>query len=378
MGSLDTKVSKLIIKTSSIANYAESASGTGYLLYMQGATLIGQRFNARSLESYGEPFPIAEQVSVPPAPGTLGTFSASTNGILAYRTLPAATTELVWFDRRGNRLGTVGMPENYFIPALSADEKKLAVTRLDARLGTKDLWLFDLVRGTPARFTFNPAEESNPTWSPDGTQIAFMSREKGGVLDLYVKQTSGTSDAQLLLESSEDKIIESWSPDSRFILYETGNDLWALPLTGNRKPTRLLPIRGETRANISPNGKWIAYQSNESGRFEVYVQSFLSSSSRRWQVSSTGGEEPYWRRDGKEMLYVAGKMLIAVNIKTDTPVFESEEPKPLFELRLEFESRRSRYQPVNSGQRFLVNVPLEATLTAPITVVTNWEPSLRK
>ena len=358
--------------------YFGSDPGSGYLLYKRGATLMAQRFDDRRLESEGEPFPIAEHVWFPPSGGRgFAAFSASGNGMVTYRTLPAATTELVWFDRRGDRLGTVGAPANYAIPALSPDEMKLAITRIDPRIGTKDLYLIDLVRGTPpARFTFDPTEETNPTWSPDGNQIAFVSRKKG-LLNLYRKATSGTGDAEPLLESGEEKIIESWSPNGRFILYEAGDRLWALPLTGDRKPASLFARSGGTRAVISPNGRWVAYQSSDSGRDEVYVQSFPPSGSK-WQVSTNGGEEPYWRRDGKEMFYISGKTLMAVDVNSDEPAFTYGKPSPLFEVRLEVEPRRSRYQVAGNGQRFLVNIPLESTLSEPITVVTNWASGVKK
>jgi len=134
---------------------------------------------------------------------------------------------------------------------------------------------------------------------------------------------------------------------------------------------------GETRANISPNGRWVAYQSSESGREEVYVQSFPPSGSK-WQVSTAGGEEPYWRRDGKEIFYISGKMLMAVDVDADEPAFRSGKPAPLFEVRLEVDSRRSRYQVADNGQRFLINLPLESTLSEPITVVTNWTSGLKR
>jgi DNA-binding winged helix-turn-helix (wHTH) protein/Tol biopolymer transport system component len=286
-GSLDSKERKLILRTSSIAAYAGLDPGTGYLLYMRGGTLMAQRFDDRRLASEGEPLPIAEQVWLLPSGGQgFAAFSASGNGVVAYRTHPAAATELVWFDRKGNRLGTVGAPANYSVPALSPDEKKLAITRIDPQIGTKDVWLFDLARGTLARFTFDPAEETNPTWSPDGNQIAFISRQKG-LLNLYRKATSGAGDAEPLLESDEEKIIQNWSPSGRFILYDAGDRLWALPLTGDRKPISLFATRGDSRANISPDGRWVAYQSSESGRTEVYVQSFPPSGSK-WQVSTDG------------------------------------------------------------------------------------------
>jgi Tol biopolymer transport system component/DNA-binding winged helix-turn-helix (wHTH) protein len=373
-GSLDSKQSKLILRTNSIARYAGIDSGTGYLLYLRGATLMAHRFDEAKLELKGEPFPITEQVWSSVGQG-FAAFSASANGVLAYRTVPAATTELVWFDRRGNRLGIVGAAGNYSVPALSPDEKKLAITRIDPAVGTRDLWLFDQAGGTPARFTFDPAEDTNPTWSPDGDQIAFSSVQKG-VYNIYQKATSGTSDAKLLLESNENKIIESWSPNGRFLLYEASDRLWALPLSGGSKPISLLVKSEETHANISPNGRWVAYQSSESGHKEVYVQTFPQPGGK-WQVSTTGGDEPYWRRDGKELFYVSGKMLMAVDVDADGPAFKWGKPTLLFEVPLEVESRRSRYQVAANGQRFLVNVPLESALSAPITVVTNWMAGLK-
>jgi DNA-binding winged helix-turn-helix (wHTH) protein len=170
-GSLDSKERRLIMRTSSIAKYAGLGSATGYLLYMRGATLMAQKFDDRRLESEGEPVAVAEQVWLPPSPAQgFAAFSTSNNGVVAYRTLPAATTELVWFDRRGNRLGTVGTPANYSVPALSPDEKKLAITRIDPGIGTRDLWLFDLVRGTLARFTFDPGKKQIPPGPPTGTR----------------------------------------------------------------------------------------------------------------------------------------------------------------------------------------------------------------
>jgi Tol biopolymer transport system component/DNA-binding winged helix-turn-helix (wHTH) protein len=375
-GSLDSKERRLIVRASSVAKYAGLSPETGYLLYMRGATLMAQRFDDRKLESEGEPFPIAEEVWL--SPGGLGfaAFSSSGNGVVAYRTRPAVTTELVWFDRGGNRLGAIGAPANYSVPALSPDEKKLAITRIDPQIGTKDVWLFDLARGTLTRFTFDPAEEINPTWSPDSNQIAFASRQKGS-LNLYRKATSGTGDTEPLLESGEEKIIESWSPSGRFILFEEGDRLWALPMTGDRKPTSLFAKSGESRANVSPNGRWVAYESSESGREEIYVQSFPPSGSK-WQISTAGGEEPYWRRDGKEMFYISGRTLMAVDVSSDEPAFTYGKPTPLFEVRLEVDSRRSRYQVTGNGQRFLINVPLESTLAEPITVVTNWASGVKR
>ena len=157
-GSLDSKVNKRVLSASGNPSYAAFPSGIGYLLFMQAATLMAQAFDPARLELSGERFPVADRLVLPPAPAPgFAAFSAAQNGVLAYRTLGQASTELVWFDRQGRRLGTVGEPANYSVPALSPDEKTLAVTRIDPEIGTRDIWLFDLVRGTPSHFTFDPA-----------------------------------------------------------------------------------------------------------------------------------------------------------------------------------------------------------------------------
>jgi eukaryotic-like serine/threonine-protein kinase len=376
IGSLDSKVNKLMLRANGNPSYAAFPSGSGYLLSMQTATLMAQAFDPVRLELRGEGFPVAERLLLPPAPAPgFAAFSATENGVLAYRTLGQASTELVWFDRQGRRLGTVGEPANYSVPALSPDEKTLAVTRIDPEIGTRDIWLFDLARGTPSHFTFDPTEETNPTWSPDGTQIVFTSRQKGKG-DIYRKAATGAGIAEPLMESRELKIVESWTPDGRFILYDSAGKVWALPLSGDRKPVALLTQDGALRvSSVSPDMRWVAYASNGTGRSEIYVQSFPPSGGK-WQVSTTGGEEPYWRRDGKELFYVEGKRLMAVAVTADGPRFQPGTPKPLFEVRQQSFGFRSRYQVAANGQKFLVVVPLEST-SPPITVVTNWIAGLK-
>jgi len=373
--SLDSKVNKRVLNVSTNPSFAESPAGIGYLLFMQASTLMAQRFDTGSLEVQGEAFPVANQVSLPPSPAQgLGVFSASWDGVLAYQTLGPATAELVWFDRQGRRLGTVGEPGDYSLPALSPDEKKLAAARMDTQIGTRDLWLFDLTRKAPSRFTFDPAQEANPTWSPDGALIAFSLFGKGNI-DIYEKAATGASNARPLMASSEIKLIQSWTPDGKFIVYSSAGKLWALPLNGDRKPIAM--FSGGDGASVSPNVKWVAYRSAESGRSEVYVQSFPSSGSQQ-QISTAGGSEPYWRRDGKELFYIEGKRLMAVEVNTDGQGFDAGVPKPLFEVRLQLDGFRSHYQVAANGQKFLVAVPTENVQSPPITVVTNWTAGLKQ
>jgi dipeptidyl aminopeptidase/acylaminoacyl peptidase len=189
---------------------------------------MAQPFDATRLQSHGEPLPVAQQLWLPPAPAQgYAAFSVSGNGVLAYQTRGPATTELVWFDRLGKRQGRVGEPGDYNNPAISADEKKLVVCRVDRQIGTRDIWVFDLASGTSSRFTFDPAEEINPLWSPDGSRIAFTFGYHG----IYEKAATGTGDAAALIELGEAGPLQDWSPDGLFILYDSAGKLWKLPLS---------------------------------------------------------------------------------------------------------------------------------------------------
>src|SRR5260221_5367370 len=213
VGELDSNRSRLLVNSNTNAAYAESA-GAGYLLFAKGTTLMGQSFNPNTLQLTGSLFLVARQLMVTMASG-LGraTFSASENGVLIYRTgLETGSTELLWFDRHGNRLGRVGEPADYYNPALSPDEKKLAVALMDSQTGTRDLWIFDLVRETSSRFTFDPADETNPVWSPDGARVAFTTLREGHPA-IYQKDIMGTSGPRPFLKSSQGMSIQDWSRD---------------------------------------------------------------------------------------------------------------------------------------------------------------------
>jgi serine/threonine protein kinase len=376
-GSLDSKGTKRLVSTYTNAAYAGSPSGSGYLLFTRDDALMAQAFDATRLELTGAPLLVTQPVSMSTIVRArlMAMFSVSENGVLAYRTGGStAAKELVWFDRQGKRLGTVGEPAEYSNPALSPDEKKLVVCRMNPQAKTRDLWLFDLARGTSSRFTFDPADDRNPVWSPDGSRIAFSSPRRGALYDLYVKAATGSGADEVLLESREDKVAQDWTPDGRFILFQQGGGIWTSPLEGDRKPKGPLGLGLSPR--VSPNGRWVAYYSDESGRVEVYVQSFPPSGGR-WQVSTAGGAYPQWRRDGKELFYLADDKLMAVDVKTDAPVFEKAIPKPLFSVRVETLTRHSHYEVAANGQRFLVVTPVEAP-ASPITLVTNWTAGLKR
>lgn len=366
LGSLDSKSAKRLTNSDANAVYARSAGGASYLLFARGTSLMAQPFDLTKRELAGTPALVTQRLLIAFASGLpRAAVSASQNGILAYRTrIDAGSTELVWFDRAGKRLESVSESADYSNPALSPDERRLVVSRMDPQARTRDLWLLDLSNRAFSRFTFDPADETNAVWSPDGNRIAYNAL-RNGVIDIYEKDAAGASEPRLLLHSSENKYIHAWSPDATFLLFRIGPATWALPTAGG-KP--LGPYAVEN-PRISPNGKWMAYTSNQSGRSEVYVQTFPPAEGK-WQISTAGGTEPSWRADGKELFYISSDKLMAMQVKTDSPVFEPGAAKHLFAVGLETTARRSRYQYASNGRRFLINLPVESS--SPITIAINW------
>ncbi|MCA1573001.1 MAG: protein kinase [Acidobacteria bacterium] len=377
VGSLDGKETKRLLPTTLNAAYAPP----GFLLFLRNETLIAQRFDADELQLTGEPFPIAERVAFNPGLSR-GAFSVSENGVLAYRSGSGQINQPLWFDRGGKQIGSLGAAGLYFTLRLSPDETRAAVDLTDTQTGTEDIWLFDLSRGIPSRFTTDPANDSNPLWSPDGSRIVFTSNREG-VRNLYQKIASGGGNEEVLLKSTEEKVPDDWSSDGQFIVYQTINrktkwDLWVLPMSGDRQPFPFLQTEfNEQAAQFSPDGKWIAYSSDESGAPEVYVQTFPASGGR-WRVSTDGGRQPRWRRDGKELFYITadGKLMV-VDVKLGA-TFEADVPQTLFGTRvLTLPSFRNQYAVTADGQRFLINLMIEETSATPISIVVNWTADLK-
>lgn len=386
VGSLDSNETKLLVNAYQGAAYAPP----GYLLYMRERTLMAQGFDANRVELKGEPFPVAEQVDLlPGAEARLAFFSVSQTGVLVYRSgrSRSLSFQLTWFDRSGKQIGTVGPPGPYFNPSLSPDEKRVAVERseLPGQGGNSDIWLIETgPRGATDRFTSDPGTETSPLWSPDGSRIVFSS-DRDGPVNLYQRLVSGVGGDEALLKSDNRKTPWDWSADGRFILYneqdpKTNADLWALPLSGDQKPFPFLPTEfAEMHAQFSPDGKWVAYTSNESGTWQVYVRRFPDTGDK-WPVSTSGGAQPRWRRDGRELFYIsADKKLMAVEVKMDGAAFEASVPKALFDLRVPgvLPGPWNWYTVSKDGQRFLVVTNLEEA-TAPTTVVLNWTAELKR
>ena len=380
VGSLDGGEPRRVLSTDVRAGYAPP----GYLFFVREGSLMAQSFDASRLELTGEPIRVAEGIAANPFQTGRTTFSSSGNGVLAYRTGTIGgveTTRLLWFDRSGKQLGPVGPSGLYASPKLSPDETRLAVYQRAGVAEAGDISLFDLRRGTSSRFTFDPRDDDVPVWSPDGNRLIFGSGF--GPFDLYQQSASGVGDAELLLQSSADKWPLDWSPDGRFILFQaqdtkTGWDLWLLPMFGDRQPEPLLQTPfAERDGQFSRDGRWIAYSSDESGRREVYVQPF-GTTVGKWLVSTSGGSQPMWRRDGRELFYLgADRQLMAVEVRAGTTI-ETGVPRPLFDVRVSAIDFRNHYQPSADGQRFLVASISAEEAAPPITVVVNWPALLRQ
>jgi Tol biopolymer transport system component len=289
-----------------------------------------------------------------------------------------AQSQFVWVDRDGKPLGSVGEPGMYEEAFdLSGDGQKIVVGRTDPATSKMDIWLIE--REVSTRLTFDGTASGDVIWSPDRLQIGYSSNRKGNQ-DIYVKKSSGIGEETLVVDSSKDAWAEDWSKNGRYLAYGLGlpPDLFVIPLFGERKPLPIVESPfDKDEPHFSFDGKWLAYGSSESGNWQVYVVSFPAKDQTR-QLSTSGGAQPRWRKDGKELYYLAldGKM-IAVEIRVGAGI----EPGPshvLFDTGLNFAPGRDQYAVTADGQRFLLLRPSEESARTPITVVINWTSLLKK
>lgn len=373
IAALDRGEAKLLLRARSNA----IVSADGRLLFARDGGLIAQPFDARTLAIVGEPTTLADRVLQPYGFDHKGDFSISRDGVLAFRSGASPLKQLEWVDRRGRRLDILAEPAVYADPVLSPDDARVAVSVFDplSDAWASDIWLIDATTGARTRFTFDRAADFEPVWSPDGAYVVFASN-RGGTLDLYRKRATGAEEEELLLQSDRPKHPEAWSPDGRFLTYasletKTKYDVSALPLFGDRTPRPLLRgVFSEGQSQISPDGRWLAYTSYETGTMEVYVRPFPGGDGK-WQVSAAGGADPRWRRDGKELFFIAaGGMLMAMTVATDG-AFTPGLPTPLFDTHVNhlWDDARNHYEVSRNGQRFLVTTPIEDHGTVPLTVV---------
>ncbi|MDE3188661.1 MAG: serine/threonine-protein kinase [Acidobacteriota bacterium] len=378
VGSLDSDKTATLLEGSSNALFAKP----GYLFYEEDGNLMARAFDAGSLKFTGQAARVAENVSL--AGYSWAPFSVSQSGILAYR-VQAGTgqAEMAWFDRKGQKLGTVGQPGLYGDPVISPDGTKLVVVSAIPGGNTSDIWVYDLKRGTGSRLTFTAAKNASPVWSLDGTRI-FYSSIRNGKNGIYQKPADGLGAAQPVFQSSKQDVnLDSLSPDGRFALYMSHTpteDDWVVPLAGDQKAFPYLDSSfAEGQATFSPNGRYIAYFSTETGRPEIYVQTFPQHLGK-WQISTAGGGEPMWRGDGKELFYVSptGEMM-SVDVATGSGEFHASPPKLLFQQRRANPGVWRNIDAVSpDGQRFLMLVPESQASSSPITVVVNWPAVLKK
>jgi Tol biopolymer transport system component len=296
---------------------------------------------------------------------------------------------LTWYDREGRQITTLGEPGDQMSVELSPDGMRGLVSMFDATTRGRDLWIYDIVRGLRTRFTFDPANENMGVWSPDGSSIAFNSSRRQGFFDLYQKASNGSGSEQPLVVDDRSKEPHAWSSDGRTLMYSalggrTQRDVWILALDGTRKPGAFLQTPyPEGRPRISPDGRWVAYASSESGRSEIYVTTFPNPIGK-WQISTTGGDFPRWRRDGREIFYVStDNMLIAAGVRLATDAVDVGGVQRLFEIRPRQTGARAGqvgygYDVSADGQRFLVNTLVEETSTQPITILVNWPALLKR
>ncbi len=377
---------KFIVATPVTGSYTE-ASGNGFLLFLREGTLMAQKFDARALELSGEPVPLVEELLAFPGevgPTAYAAFSAAA-GHLIYRTGDQQTTRLTWYDRSGKSLETVSEPGGFHEPSLSKDDTKILFGRSDGP-DPQDIYIQDLTRGSTTRLTFDPASDSTSVFSPDEALVVFYSN-RGGRSTFYRKSSSGAGIEEQVLDEGVGSYPDDWSPDGKYILYEKNAgprnkvDLWVLPMTGGEKPFPYIESEfEEAHSRFSPDGRWVAYTSTESGRSEIYIQSFPIGNGK-WQVSTAGGDQAQWRSDGKELFYIApDRSLMSVGIGGSNTL-EISRPSVLFQTVIPLTGitdDRNNYVPAKDGQRFLVNTLADITNSQPLIMVLNWAGEIKK
>jgi len=377
LGSLDSQERRLLVSTSANAAYAEP----GYLLYLRdNKTLVAQAFDRRRYVLSGEPHTLSDEVLYTPLVDR-AVFSVSSGDVLVTQTGKGASlSQLTWFERSGKSAGTVGKPGSYCNVRLSPDGRRVATDQIDPDGRKIDIWIHEPAQGATTRLTFDPGADQTPIWSPDGKQILFFSNQRLGSR-LHLKNADGSG--------SEEEVVDlgaampnpwDWSRDGMHVLFGKGNELWYLSRP-ERTVKPLLQAKWAVRnAQFSPDGRWIAYASNETGRMEIYVSPF-SNGKGKWQVSSGGGQEPRWRQDGQELFYLSADLKMMAVAVTTGPSFKAGSPVALFQTH--------RRQPVSfldvfsydvsgDGQRFLIATKMDEANSPPLSVLLNWASEMEK
>jgi Tol biopolymer transport system component len=376
LGSLDSSEKRPIVSASSNAAYADP----GYLLYIRDHALVAQRFDSRTYVLSGEPQAISDEVQYFPQTD-LALFGVAGRGTLAVQTGKGADkSQLLWFNRSGKQLGGIGPPGLFANPSLSPDGRRVVFEQTDRDGRHVDIWIHQLANDAISRLTFGPGLNERPAWSPDGKRVTFSSNQKAA-WGLREKNADGSGSEQQIADLSvAPQSPSDWSRDGRYLLFLKNGELWYLSLP-DRQAKPLFQAKWIVRnAQFSPDGRWVAYSSNETGNWEVYVSPFPSADSK-WQVSRGGGDEARWRRDGKELFYLSteGKMMAAA-VKTGSN-FEAGSPVTLFQthLRQPISLMESvSYDATADGQKFLINTKVDEPNAAPLSIILNWASEMEK
>src|SRR5438105_339260 len=381
-GSLDSNEKKVIISANSPAMYSD-----GYLLFLRGLTLMAQRFDAKRLRVLADAQTIGSDIQYFPNTAS-AIFAVADDGTLAYHTGPGRLSRLVWVDRSGKEVGesSVSGTGNLQLPRIAHGGDRIVYYVSDSQTGADDLWMLDVGRDVSMRFTSEPGDALWPAWSPDDSRIAYSVQQQGHVdVDIFVKLSSGAAPASQLYSSPAIKFVNDWSRDGRYIFFQqmkrqskTGWDICVLDV---QKKTAVAVIQtqfNETGAIFSPDGKWIVWASDGSGRNELYAQPFPGPA-RKLQISSSGGSEPQWSDDGKQIFFRGGDdTMCRIDVET-VPTFRVSNPVVLFPLHARWLNIGGRqWQVTADGQRFLLDELIPEEAPAPITVIRNWAQHLKK
>lgn len=376
VGSVDSNEKHFVVEADANAAYA----APGYLVFYRDKALLAQRFDLGRFTLTAEPtaIPLLTEIQYQPQVKK-AVFAVSDSGLLVAQTGSGiALSQLLWFNRKGNALGAEGRPDVYGNISLAPNGKWMAVDKTDMGNLNIDVWTYELERDSGKRLTFD-ARNTVPIWSPDGKQVVYYSTLQDN-LDLYVKDADGAQEAKVIVHDDIAKFPCDWSKDGKYILYTRGKDLWSVKVPELKSNLFLKAVSVLRNGQFSPDGKWVAYASNETGKWQIYVTSFPDARGK-WQVSTGGGEQPRWRGDGKELFYLSseGKVMATpvttgANFDAGTPVtlFQATPRQPVANFDLFV------YDVSRDGQRFLINTPVKQEETPPMTLVLNWGAKLNK
>ena len=369
---------KEIFKSPSAVQFAPP----GFVLFIRNNRLFAQRYDSVKTVPVGEPVALSDRVGVNDR--LAGNFSVANDGtLLVQRGTAFQLSQLVWLDRAGKQEGAIAEPGLFFSPSLSRDERRLAVDVSSRDTGQGDIWIYELARNAPTRLTYEPGNESAPQWAPGDRQIIYYG-VKNGRGDIHRIPSGGIGESELLVSDEQEKRPSDVSSDGRWVIFTLtagqgsgGSDIWAWSASDGKTKAWLATPFAEQNGRLSPDGAWIAYQSNESGRNEIYVRAFPESD-QKWMISSGGGIMPTWRGDGREIFYISpDRKMTAVPVTPGAASFEVGAPVMLFEARVRAHATL-QYDVSRDGQRFLLNQETQGASAEPVTMIQNWDVKVPK